>query len=81
MSVTRLSAQEFIQKMRDAETWSLRYDTGGHEYETMLVLPVKGGTYEDRECFLGPDPIETDITAYREFADAVMEIVDLRLKK
>lgn len=76
MDITRLSAQEFIEKMRDAETWSLKQELPS--YETMLVLPVKDGTFEDREYFLGPDPAETDITAYRNFTDEVLKIVELR---
>lgn len=72
----RLSANDFIEKMRNAEKWSIRtgFSTATMCREVELVVPVQGGKSDEREHYLGPDPFETDDWIYRDFIDAITEI-------
>lgn len=71
--IERLSAQEFIQKMRDAESWCIKtgYIFNSMYREVELTVYVKNGP---AECFLGPDPLETHDWVYKDFIDALTEI-------
>jgi hypothetical protein len=69
----RLSADDFIQKMRDAKSWSIRtgYSMATMCREIEVVIPNEDGV---KEHFLGPDPIETVDWTYRYFIEALTEI-------
>jgi hypothetical protein len=72
----RLSAQQFIQKLRDAELWSIR--AGFNEIE--LIVWSKDGLAGKREWILGPDPVKTEIGEYQDFVKSVNEITGAKYK-
>lgn len=71
MSATRLTAQEFIDKIKTSVDWSIINSTEKEELE--LIVFIDGTS--DVERYLGPDPVTTnedDMMAFLYYLEALV---------